>query len=224
MKPTQASLYKPFDEFAEKARKTIQQEMNRLILAPWDELHITQAKRKTEILFKRIDRMNRKAYRELCEWVYEWVLLQYDREPEERDWTKVVDDWLKGYDPVTMYVYDSEMERKRLRLVEGILTAMETQDRQALTEVVRAAGSLLLTQSLQYGLDLMGETERKTFEETDEEEMLVYHACNDSRTCAECHADDGKVFRKSEAPRIPRHYRCRCWYTRATVETADEAD
>lgn len=169
----------------------------------------------TETVWKRVDRINRKHYEELCEWVYEWVYVQYGDNPPDRDWTKVVDDWLRGYDPTTRYVYEAELERKRLRLCEGILSCRETQDRPGLEDVLRTAASLLLTQSVQEGLDIMGETQLEAFAEAGGDEALVqYHACDDDRTCGECKACDGKIYRISEAPRIPRHYRCRCWYTR----------
>jgi len=228
---TQEELYKRYDAFVETARRRIRQEFNRITLAPFDKLNVIQAGELTESIWRRVDRANRRAYAELCEWVYEWVYVQYGAEAPRKDWTEIVDRWLKGYDPVTRYVYESELERKRLRLVEGILTARETQDRTMLEDVARSAASLLLTQSTQVGLDIMGAVQMEAYTEVLEavrreegeqpervqeiSELIRYNACDDSKTCGECRDDDGKVFRVSEAPRIPRHYRCRCWYTRA---------
>lgn len=215
MKPTQAELYRRLDQYAELIRKKIKQEFNRLLLAGFDELNVVRTKELTKTIYERVDRMNRQHYADICEWTFEWVYVQYGKDPPDGDWTKVVDDWLKGYDPVTKYVYDAELERKRLRLNEGILASREYQDRPGLEDVVRTAANLLLTQSLQYGLDLIGEMEERAYEAAGGEDGLIqYHSCNDSRTCGECKGYDGQVFRASEAPRIPIHARCRCWYTR----------
>lgn len=184
------------------------------MLAGFDELNVVRTREITEKIWTRIDRFNRQAYAEMCEWTWEWVYVLYGEDPPHKDWTKVVDNWLRGYDPVTKYIYDREMERKRLRLNEGILASREAQDRPGLTEVVMTAANLLLTQSLQYGLDLIGEVEVEAYDDLDVDEV-EYHACDDDRTCSTCREDDGKIFSLEEAPKIPRHYRCRCWYTPA---------
>lgn len=218
MKPAADNLFLPYDAYAKAVKEKIRQEFRRLTLAPFDQLTVVGTKQLTERVFREVDRLNRRHWAALCEWVYEWVYVQYGDNPPDRDWTKVVDDWLKGYDPVTRYRYDTEAERKRLRLAEGVLTAREQADRKMLDEVVKTAAGLLLSQSLQAGLDIMGEIQAEAYEEAGEglDELLLYHSCQDERVCEECEADDGKVFRKKDAPKIPRHYRCRCWYTRAS--------
>ena len=223
-KPTQAELYEAYDRYAEEVRELIKKETNRIALAGFDELNVIRTKTITTRLYERVDRLNRRRYRELCEDVALWVYWQYDLEPPKRDWTKVVNERLREYDPVTQYVYERELELKRLMLEEAVLTAREKGDRNALNDALKLAANLLLTQSLQGGLDLMGETEQEAFAEAarelglDEDEAFVqYHACNDSRTCGECKEDDGKIYPVNGAPSIPRHYRCRCWYTRVIV-------
>lgn len=213
MKPTQAELYKPFEAFAGQLERLVKQEFNRLTLAGFDQLNVIRTAELTAQIYQKIDRFCRKHYEEICEWVYEWVYVQYGKDSPDKDWTKVVDRWLKGYDPVTRYVYGSELERKRLRLNEGILTAREYADRKMLTEAVRTAAGLILTQGMQYGLDLIGEMQEQAYQEADPESELLYHACDDNRTCDDCRECDGKIYKASEAPRIPQHYRCRCWYT-----------
>lgn len=216
METTQAELYRRYDDYAVEIMKVIRDEFTPLRLAGFDELTVTNTIRRTKLIYERIDKRNRKAYREMCDWVYEWVYVQYGKNPPNKDWTKVVDAWLKGYDPVTQYVYVNELERKMHRLNEGILSCREETNHAGLEDVIRTASNYLLTQSLQTGLDLMGEMQKRAFADAEDEEAKVqYHACDDDQTCGECHADDGKIFRLSEAPRIPRHYRCRCWYTRA---------
>lgn len=212
---TQAELYKPYDEYSAALKRKVKQEFNRILLAGFDELNVIQAKKTTQVIWERIDRFIRKHLRELYGWVYEWVYVLYGKEPPDRDWTKAVDDWLKGYDPVTRYVYATELERKRLRLTEEILTAREYQDRPGLEQTVKTAAGLLLTQGLQYGLDLMGEAEKRAYEEVAEDAYVKYNACDDDRTCGDCWQYNGKVFPIDAAPRIPQHYRCRCWYTPA---------
>lgn len=211
----QDELFRPYDRYGEALKRKIRQEFNRLLLAGFDELSVVQAKQTTKTIWERVDRFIRKNLRELCAWVYEWVYVLYGKKPPDRDWTKVVDDWLKGYDPVTRYVYDNELERKRLRLLEEILTAREFQDRPGLEKTLKTTAGLLLTQGLQYGLDLMGETEKRAYEEIGPEVYVQYHACDDDRTCEDCWQYNGMVFPIDEAPRIPQHYRCRCWYTPA---------
>ena len=45
---------------------------------------------------------------------------------------------------------------------------------------------------------------------------LLYNAILDERTCWECEAMDGKIFKVGEEPKIPQHPDCRCSYTPIT--------
>ncbi len=211
-----------YDAYTETLKKKIKQEFNKLQLAGFDELNVIRVTKVTKRIWKQIDRMNRKAYADMCGWVYDWVYMLYGDIPPDMDWVRYVDEYLKGYDPVTRYVYGPELERKRLRLTEGILTVRETQDRQGLEDVLRTAANLLLTQSLQYGLDLIAKVEMQAFEE--EGEYVRYNSCGDSRVCEDCEELDGKIFPIDEAPRIPQHYRCRCWYTPAEAPDRNSGD
>lgn len=208
-------LYKKLDAFQTAVKERIKSEFVQLSLAGFDELNVIQARKVTQALYERIDRFARKQYRVLYGWAYEWAYVQSGRDLGKTDWTKVVDDWLKGYDPVTQYVYDRELDRKQMRLEEAILTAKEYNDRQMFDDALKTASNYLYTQIVQYGLDLTDEGEMDGFRDSGTE-YVQWHTYMDGRQCSECEERDNKVYPFVEAPDIPAHYRCRCFYTRVS--------
>lgn len=206
------ALYAPLDAFEAEMQAEIKRLFTPLGLAGFDELNVIRTKERVERIYEQINRKARKRYAYLIMMAYEWAYSQTGKVPPAQKWDKLVDEFLKGYDRVTGYVFEKELDRKVMRLVEAILTAKEYLDRKLLTEAVRKAASLIYTQVTQAGLDMIEEALMDAYEEM-EVETLLYHAYMDDRVCEECAACNGKTYEIDEAPPLPQHYHCRCFYT-----------
>ena len=159
----------------------------------------------------RIRRANRRGYCKIARYVDDWFLfdvLLADDDTERIDEKKIVDLVLGGYNPVTGYVYGRELDRKRSRLVEEILTAVQMQDRERYENVLRKAANLFYTQSMQYAIDIADETLKAEMKKHGITEV-VWLTEQDEKVCAECHARDGKIYKIDKIPPKP-HYNCRC--------------
>ncbi len=206
------ALYAPLDAFEAEMKAEIKREFAPLSLAGFDELTVIRTKERVERLYDRINRKARKRYAYIIMMAYEWAYSQTGKVPPSEKWDKLVDEFLRGYDRVTGYVYENELERKAMRLVEAILAAKEYVDRAALTEAVKKAANLLYTQVTQEALDMIEESVMQAYQKM-EVQTVRYHAYMDARVCEECAACNLKVYELKEAPPLPQHYHCRCYYT-----------
>lgn len=162
-------------------------------------------------LVERLNGCNRKGYRRIAKYVDDWFLfdvLLADEDIGRIDAKKVVDRVLDSYNPVTGYVYKRELDRKRSRLVEEILTSVQLQDRQRYETVLHKAANLFFTQSMQYAIDVADETLKEEMERNGITEV-VWLTEQDERVCSECSARDGKIYKIDSIPPKP-HYNCRC--------------
>lgn len=209
-------LYKPLDDFLKRLKKKIKEEFAPLYVSGFDQLHIIRLGKVSEELYDELDGFNRKNYRELVKHAWGWAGLFVEVKLSEAEAKKSVDEYLKGYDPVTQYVYDKEVDRKRMRLNEAILTAREYQDVERLYKAVKKAADLWYTQSSQYALDLMLTAIRQAFEKGGATH-LRWNTQRDDKVCGDCHEYDGKVFPIREYPEPP-HYNCRCYPTPANPD------
>jgi SPP1 gp7 family putative phage head morphogenesis protein len=116
---------------------------------------------------------------------------------------------LLGYNFVTGYVYDREVERKRLRLNEQMLTAKEYDSREMFNDGLRRTANLLWTQTSQYGISVVDAATLQAYEDMGVEEVR-WKARIDGRECKVCRERHNKIFKISEVPE-KTHYRCRCY-------------
>lgn len=119
----------------------------------------------------------------------------------DRDW---ILDMLEEYDPVTMYLYMPEAERKRDRTAEAILS---TSDK---NEAVDRALKLWTLQNTHYAEKSVDEATLKAYRDNGVKKVRWVTA-EDERVCEECQARDGKIYPIDKLPPKP-HYRCRCTY------------
>ena len=176
----------------------------------FDELNVLRTVSLTREIVQRIDECNRKGYKKIAKYVDDWFLYDVLMEDEgERVKTEeVVDETLKAYNPVTGYVYASELDRKRARLVEEIQTAVFTLDRARYEKVLRKAANLFYTQSMQYAIDVADAVMREAMRANGITKVM-WLTERDERVCAECAMRDGKTFPIAKVPPKP-HYNCRC--------------
>ena len=207
-------LYAPLDEFLKKLKKKIKQVYAPLYVSSFDQLNIIMLNKRTAEIYSELDDYNRKAYRMLAEHAREWAFEQMEKGLKKKDMSELVNDYLKGYDPVTQYVYVKEVDRKRMRLNESVLAAREYNEFDKLQKSVKKAADLWFTQSSQYAIDIMDLALTETFLEEDDDDptFFMWNTVIDGRECEECHARNGKVYESDEYPPKP-HYGCRCYKT-----------
>lgn len=112
-----------------------------------------------------------------------------------------VDDMMEKTDPVTLYRFDAETERKAYRLAE----ALEVSPNRNLE--IEKAMRLWSRQVGQYAINVTDSAMVRAFQDAGVE-MVKWQTQHDERVCNECHAYDGQVFHIGEIP--PKHWNCRC--------------
>ena len=203
-------LYKPLDDFLKRLKKKIKEVFAPLYVSGFDELNIIRLSKMTQEMYDALDKFNRENYLELVEHAREWAEMILGKKLSSADMNDLIDKYLKGYDPVTQYVYTKEIDRKRMRLNEAILTAREFQDFGKYLKAVKKAADLWYTQSNQYAIDLMDTSLTKAFEEEDDDQPeYMWLTFIDGRECETCHERNGKIYSIEEYPPKP-HYGCRC--------------
>lgn len=113
-----------------------------------------------------------------------------------------LDEILNGYDPVSKYVFSSEIDRKRARLIEAIM-ASSTKSR----EVDAAMRSLSLMCRI-YADRVTDEAVMRAYVD-DEEGRVKWVAEKDGKTCPVCLSRDGRIYEIEDLPSKP-HINCRC--------------
>lgn len=108
-----------------------------------------------------------------------------------------------AYNPVTKYVYENEIERKRARFAEGVISS----DTPA--EEVALAKRLLAGMNAQFMDDLTHETIIQAFKDNGTKRVR-WVTSPDDRRCKSCAARHGKIYPIDDIPAKP-HIHCRCW-------------
>lgn len=108
-----------------------------------------------------------------------------------------------AYNPVTKYVYKNELERKRSRFAEGVISSDTP------TEEVELAKRLLVRLNRQFEDDVTFDTVVKAYTD-DGVEKVRWVTAVDDRRCAECRARHGKIYPTRKIPPKPHPF-CRCY-------------
>lgn len=154
-------------------------------------------------------RIAMKRYKRIAEesFIDAMLILGYERKAAEKAAEETItEDWLldmlEEYDPVTLYLFFSEAERKKQRLVEALVAANNK------AQEVDKALRLWTLQVAYYADKSVVEGTIDGYKESGVE-MVRWIAVDDEKTCSECKKLDGKVFPIDEVP--PRaHFHCRC--------------
>lgn len=214
-------MYEYLDSLLAKLRKKVQAEFNHLGVMAFDELNITNTKKVTKSMFDRLLSENEKTYKKVADKAYsaakKTARTAGYKEDEEKElggeWLFTV---LFAYNLVTGYLYDREVERKRLRLNEQILTAREFDDRQMYNDSLRRSANLWWTQTSQYGIDIVDAATLQAYEDMGVEEVR-WKAKIDGRECKVCRERHDKIYKISEVP-SKTHYNCRCYLEPVEVD------
>lgn len=178
----------------------------RLKLAKWDELSVI---RTVKAVYRKADQRARKRYYEVAFEAYLLGMAMCGEEPKKAHTMaekaideEFIEDMLSETDFVTLYRYDTEIERKMYRLAEAIETGVNTN-----AEIDKALRFLSLMLG-QYALNATDYAVVQAFEDYGVE-MVEWVTEEDERVCSECRALDHQVFRIDEVPPKP-HWGCRC--------------
>ena len=108
-----------------------------------------------------------------------------------------------AYNPVTKYVFKNELDRKRARFAEGVISSDTPR------EEVELAKRLLVGMSKQFEDDVTFETVVKAYKDDGVEKVRWITEADDKR-CLECKSRHGKIYRIDSIPPKPHRY-CRCY-------------
>lgn len=180
---------------------------DRLKTLPFDQLNILRSVRKTysdsiKLAKLRYLQIARDAYIEAL------VMAGIDRKKaEEMAEDDITEDWvldmLEEYDPVTLYQFLPEAERKKDRLVEALIASHNKNE-----EVDKALRYWTL-QVTQYAINSVDEATLDGFKEAYVKKVR-WIAQEDGRVCSVCQERDGKVYAIDKVPPKP-HFNCRCY-------------
>ena len=205
-----------FDE-ADKAIRTMNREnlkiFGKLKLAKWDSLTVI---RDIAEAFDKSVQLAKKQYRRVARDAFIAALAAaHVTGRDRRAWAEesIDDDWildmLEEVDPVTLYSFNAETERKKDRLIEAVSKA---ENRNA--EIDKAL-RLWTRQIGQYADNSVSYAWIQALREAGVEEV-VFHTQEDERVCDDCEPLDLTVYPIDDAPRLPLHWRCRCYYMPVT--------
>lgn len=206
------TIYSKLDKDLPSAKNNLRREFNRLSLMGFDELNVLNTRRTTEQMYKRLSQRNERLYLDSGYFAYVFSFGQASkfgfsgkRRKIDKKW---VDDYLQRYNPVTRYIYEKEVERRRMRLNECILTDREFDSRENFQADVRRSASYWWTQTMQYGIGACDAAMMDAFSDCGVKRVR-WVTMDDSRVCRECKKRNGTIY---DIDRVPPkvHYGCRC--------------
>ena len=111
-------------------------------------------------------------------------------------------DMLEETDPVTLYVFLTEADRKKQRLIEAMAAAQDK------SHEIDKALRLWTVQVAQYADNTVFNARMQAFRDAGIERVrwITQH---DERVCKKCDKLDGHIFRIEDVP-PPQHWGCRC--------------
>lgn len=209
-------MYKLADKLLEQLKKLIRREFNRLGIFGFDELNAPRITSETVAMFDRLMRENKRLFLKAAMKAYaDAVALAIAAGYKGTDDYMVDEAWLmaflRKYNFVSGYLYDSEAERKRLRLAEQMMTAKEYQSRTMYNDSLNRSANLWWAQTAHYMLDAVDEATLLAYNNLGVEEV-EWHTNIDGRECKICRERNGKIYRITDVP--PKaHRNCRCRLT-----------
>lgn len=164
-------------------------------LVSFDELNVLE---EVNTLYREVTIIVRKAFVSLADKVYNSTK-KTDFGSIDEQW---VDTLLNGYDPVSKYVFNHEMDRRCARLIEAIIAS----DSKA-QEIDSALRGMSFMCRL-YADRITDEATMKAYND-DGEDYVRWVSEKDERVCSVCRKRDGKIYEIGNVPKDP-HPNCRC--------------
>ena len=186
------------------------QTKRKLSVLGFDELNVLN---QTDALYAAFAKECRGALREVCRMRYEevWVWLKGTL-PDEDMLDELVDMVLAGLwdepNENTHYAFGSELERKRDRAKEAVVSVPTKVQKQL--ELDKAA-RFVIQQSAWYCDFASQDAELQAMKDAGVQKVR-WNIYGDEKVCKQCFDLDGKVFPVSKVPPRP-HINCRCYLT-----------
>ena len=204
----EVNIYEACDKAIKVMNREVVEDFGRLKMAKWDKISIIRTVMK---MYRECAKRAKKRYYGIGFEAYLLGMYMCDvelkkahRMAEKVITNEWIDDILSQTDFVTLYRFDTEMERKAYRLAE---TLEATEDRNAEIDKAMKYWSQQLGQ---YAINVTDYAVIQAFEDAGVK-FVEWVAMHDHKVCNECYAYDGQVFRIDELPR--KHWNCRCHFT-----------
>lgn len=164
----------------------------------FDELYVIQLMKR---LYESLVKDNEEIFLELAQEQYR-ATEPHGEETPNKEWLSAL---LLAYDPVTLYVYKHEVDRKRDRTAEAINST-----KAKATEFNR--GLMYWTRmTAQYAISVADESSLKAYEDAGIK-RVKWNTQEDTLVCQTCEERDGKIYPIDKVP--PKaHWGDRCWLT-----------
>lgn len=179
-----------------KAVRRFETARRKCAIAGFDELNVIKTVTR---LYKDLAADNKQAFLDLVILAYQDAQPHGKKEPDKL-WLLAL---LDSYDPVYLVVYTNEVERKRDRLIEGVIAASNK------TKEFRRGLSLWAKLSAHECDRVTDEATLKAFRDSGVKKVK-WVTEKDDRVCSVCGPRDGKVYDIDKVPSKP-HINCRCF-------------
>lgn len=200
-------IYDGADKAIREMNRKNQKAFGNLKLAKWDELNMI---REVSKVYDDSVKTAKTRYYEIGVEAYIVAMMEAGvagKKATEKADDAITRDWildmLEEADPVTLYVFLTETERKKQRLIEA-LSAAHDKNR----EIDRAL-RYWTVQVGQYADNTVYRARLQALKDAGIERVR-WVSQEDDRVCEQCDDLDGRVFQIDEAP-PPQHYGCRCY-------------
>ena len=207
------NLYGGADKAIKASNREILKLFGRLKLAKWDEISVVRLV--TEVYDQSVKTTKQRIYETAFD-AYVVAMLEMKKPQREAlgmakedinlDWVLAM---LEEVDPVTMYAFMTETDRKKQRLIEALSVSPNRDE-----EIDRAMRYWAM-QVGQYIDNSVYMARNEAFSRAGVE-FVRWVTQEDERVCDDCDELDGQIFAIEEVP-PPQHWRCRC-YLRAYPE------
>ena len=115
-----------------------------------------------------------------------------------------IDKFLRSYDPVTKYVFVNEVDRKRARTFEALVSTKSSHE-------IDASVRLWAGQVKQWADNVTDQSTLLAYKNTGVTKVK-WNTEKDDRRCRTCYEREGKIYNIDDIPPKP-HIGCRCWLT-----------
>ena len=183
-------------------------EFQRFAILPFDRLNILDVRERVNAMYKRMNNVIVREYYDIALKAYRDAAIEASTDDDDFDPYEFVSAMLKAYNPLSDFVYTREYTRKRDRMFESVI-ATELGNQEMRRNLKRGL-DVLANQIRQYADNITICARLKAFKDAGVE-YVRWVAEIDDKTCKECMARDGEIYRLDEVRNmIPAHWRCRC--------------
>lgn len=200
------NIYEPCDKAIKAMNRENVEAFGRLKLTKWDQVHVI---RTVAAVYRNSYKRARKRYYEVAFEAYVLAMMICGEKPvvahrkaDKSINEKWVDEILEQTDPVSLFRFKTETERKAYRLAEALEVAQnkDFEIDKALKQWSQQLG--------QYAIEITDYATLQAFKDYGVKEV-EWISMEDARVCHECKSYDRQIFDIDEVPAKP-HWGCRC--------------